>query len=464
MADEALAALLFLGFEHGGTRSTIGAYLSDHWPALLASAPQTLCRRIQRSRDISCIWCSCPCLRQQETTAATTTISMSSKEDGMDVALNRFLPQPGPPFIHLDFARFKTGVRSVTLPLHIICGRLPPLASCAVAPMHWTRLISQGLSRRSRPRPRTAPCKLGLGKHLRASKLRPQARPKPRHKRLRKQTLTWKKQVTARLCAALDCWLIWSAPCAHWLAGLYCVLLLPRVVLFTRFVTTRSATAQAQTGPHDLHGTQDLYGGRIVLKPAKHRTSPALLSHPHPFRVRPHSAGSSLRLHTLALSIGLITLFCRSPPLPFLCSATMDPLRDPLHDTVLEEALADSGPATASTTAEAAEGETRGGAAADAGEDAASDEGSALSTLTAALAEADRSPSPDRRGPGPYGSPPAAPVSHPLARQYIPGSIPARPPALPTGFLGSVRRQRQVASTPAGSSSSARGPPAAPHM
>ncbi|CAE7839283.1 unnamed protein product, partial [Symbiodinium necroappetens] len=142
----------------------------------------------------------------------------------------------------------------------------------------------------------------------------------------------------------------------------------------------------------------------------------------------------------------------------------MDPLRDPLHDSALDEALADTGPVTASTTAEAATGETSGGAAADAGEDEASDAGSALSTLTAALAEADRSPSPDRRGPGPYGPPPAVPMSHPLARLYIPGFESARPPALPHGPLGAAHRQQQATSTPAGSSSSARGPPTTPHM
>ena len=191
---------------------------------------------------------------------------------------------------------------------------------------------------------------------------------------------------------------------------------------------------------------------------------PCTALQPLPLRVRPFSAAFYLGLHSWILGLGPTPLLYRQQPLPFLCSATMDPLRDPLHDSVLEEALADTGPATISTTEEAATGETGGGAATVAGEDEASDAGSALPTLTAALAEADRSPSPDRRGPGPHGPPPAVPVSHPLARQFIPGLMSAGPPALPTGFLGYVHRHRQVASTPAGSSSSARGPPATPSM
>ncbi|CAE7308330.1 unnamed protein product [Symbiodinium microadriaticum] len=109
----------------------------------------------------------------------------------------------------------------------------------------------------------------------------------------------------------------------------------------------------------------------------------------------------------------------------------MDPLRDPLHDLVLEEALADTGPAPASTVAAGVAEATTDGAAEAAGADDASEasgEGSVHSTLTAALEAADRSPSPSRRGPGPYGP---VPMSHPLARQYIPTLIPAGPPALP---------------------------------
>ena len=134
----------------------------------------------------------------------------------------------------------------------------------------------------------------------------------------------------------------------------------------------------------------------------------------------------------------------------------MDPLRDPLHDSVLDEALADTGLTTASTT-EMAATSAIDGRTAEAEEDRASEAGSALSTLTAAMEAADRSPSTDR-GPG---------VRHPLARLYIPGllsELSERPPTLLHGPLGTARGPRPPTTTPAGSSSSARGPPTAPHM
>ncbi|CAE7421762.1 SMC1, partial [Symbiodinium sp. KB8] len=138
---------------------------------------------------------------------------------------------------------------------------------------------------------------------------------------------------------------------------------------------------------------------------------------------------------------------------------------DPLHDSVLDEALADTGLPAASSTEEAATGSMDDGAA-DEGADGASDAGSALSTLTTALEAADRSPSVDR-GPGPHGPPPAVPVSHPLAWLYAPdlvSAISVRPPALPHVTTRTSHGQRPAETTTAGSSSSARGPPSAPHM
>ncbi|CAE7206409.1 unnamed protein product [Symbiodinium microadriaticum] len=159
---------------------------------------------------------------------------------------------------------------------------------------------------------------------------------------------------------------------------------------------------------------------------------------------------------------------CR--PYPCLaCSATMDPL----HDDVLEEALADATALAApddtaalagsdnegveETTAATAKPEAR-----DAEEDATS-EASHYSTWSAAMHAADRSPSPSRRGAGagPFGPPPAISIHHPLARQYIPSLPSAEPPAMPVDLVSSRHRHR---TTPLGSSSSARGPPAIPSM
>ncbi|CAE7191108.1 unnamed protein product [Symbiodinium necroappetens] len=154
---------------------------------------------------------------------------------------------------------------------------------------------------------------------------------------------------------------------------------------------------------------------------------------------------------------------------------------DPLHDDVLEEALADTGAAATDTAAvhaapddtAAADGlDNEDGAALvaaavakpearDTDEDAHS-EASVYSTWTAAMNAADRSPSPAIRAEaGPFGPPPAVPISHPLARDYIPGLSLVRPHALPAGFVGFVNRHRPA---PLGSSSSARGPPTVPQM
>ena len=254
-----------------------------------------------------------------------------------------------------------------------------------------------------------------------------------------------------------------------WLDSLYaailnwcafrCVLLLPGVVFLMRSATNRHvhrcAYAQACKDP----SRQVPPWGQRAISLAKHH--PFL---PLPFRVRPISAACCLGLHSWTLSIDPTPLPNHLQPPLLLCSATMDPLRDPLHDLVLEEALADTGPAPASTVAAGVAEATTDGAAEAAGADDASEasgEGSVHSTLTAALEAADRSPSPSRRGPGPYGP---VPMSHPLARQYIPTLIPAGPPALPVGFLGHIQGHRRAASTPAGSSSSARGPPTVPQM
>ena len=443
----------FLALSTGATRFTIGACLRDQWPALPVPVQQTPCRRIQRSDDSFYIWYFCPCSRQQEATAVTTDILMSSSGGGMDVALNRFLLQPGLPYIHLVSTRFKIGVRNVTLPLRTICGSLPPSANCAAVPLHWTHLTSRALSRRSCPRPRTTFRPLCLGKHLRARRLRHQARYRPCRKRLRKRTPPWKRQVITRLGTTLAGWPTWLAPCAHWLASFRCVWLLQQVAPLIRFIASRSTNARAKTAPHGLHSTRALHWGQ----PALPRTS---------LWFRPLWVAPTPGLQLTPSWIGCPP--CR--PYPCLaCSATMDPL----HDDVLEEALADATALAApddtaalagsdnegveETTAATAKPEAR-----DAEEDATS-EASHYSTWSAAMHAADRSPSPSRRGAGagPFGPPPAISIHHPLARQYIPSLPSAEPPAMPVDLVSSRHRHR---TTPLGSSSSARGPPAIPSM
>ena len=223
---------------------------------------------------------------------------------------------------------------------------------------------------------------------------------------------------------------------------------------------TWSASAQAQPGPSDRKHAQALPWRQAAIQSPRHPASHAL---PKPFRVRPLHTADSPHLHSIRLSL---VPSCCNLTLPLLCSATMDPLRDPLHDSALDEALADTG--TTEATAAATTATTTGTSAGEA--DAASnasEEGSFLSSLTAAMEAADRSPSPVRHGPGPFGPPPAVPVHHPLARQYLPGLPglpPTRPLSLPSGFLGFVHRHRQAAPEATGSSSSARGPPTTPQM
>ena len=173
----------------------------------------------------------------------------------------------------------------------------------------------------------------------------------------------------------------------------------------------------------------------LVLGPAP----PALSQGPLWFRLLGVECTSCLYLTTSRLGLtpqSWSRLFLHS-----LCSATMDPL----HDDVLEEALADNEAADAAATAHASDEE---------GEAASS----VYSTLTAAISAAHRSPSPVRRGPGPYGPPPAVPINHPLAHAYIPGLSRVRPDALPAA------NDARPGPVTMSSSSSAGGPPTVPQM
>ena len=426
MDAEALAALLFLGFEHGSNKI-------HHWgipPRPLAcpactSTADTLQKDpgVQRQflhmvllsmftaagsyssnhryfDEFERRWDGC--CPEQVLTAARASIYSSGLREVQDWCTECY-----PALAHYLWKPPAIGkLWSVIQPSHIICGSLPPSASCAVVPMHWTHLTSQALSQKSCPQSRATPRQLCLGKHLRASKLRLQAKHTLRHRRFRRRTLTWKQQVAARLCATLDGWSTWLALCAHRLAYRCCVLPLPRVTLFGRFDPPGCAHAQATRGPTGLNHTQELPWGRTAIQP---------------FRVKSRDIACHACLHSLTLRLGLV-LSCRTLTLPLLCSATMDPLRDPLHDSALDEALADPGPAD--TTAAAAMAETTG---ASDGEDAAASDGdshagSVFSTLTAAL-EADEAAEPVPIDP--HAPPAGPPAPMPL---WIYHDDPARPP------------------------------------
>ena len=75
------------------------------------------------------------------------------------------------------------------------------------------------------------------------------------------------------------------------------------------------ANARAKQAPTGLHSTQACTGGQTALSPARHQTSPALLT--HSFWVRPQSTACHLCLCTLTLRVGLQS--CNSLPLPLLC-------------------------------------------------------------------------------------------------------------------------------------------------
>ena len=479
-----LLFLPFLVFGMAATRSTIGMSQTDPLLAPIASLEQTNFELQQTFAETSCTWCCWECLTELAATKIIIDTSMNSSTAGQDMTRNRSWLLLVPPYMHQTLCPSRSGVNMCTLNWPTICGYRGMSESSAAA--HWpcTRLTSREPSRKLRPGTRPTPRRLCLGKQLRPRKLRPQAWPRPRYRRPRNKTLTWHQQVAARLNATWGSWLALLAPCAHQLQGLCRVLLLQGVVPLIQYVATRSAFTQAlrspsiRTIPTLLHGIQETSLGPHVAGPGQNNAPPAVPN--RPLRFRPLWVDRTFCLHLPPSRLGF-------PPQPYyrlflrsLCSATMDPL----HDDVLEEALADTDAAVADTTdvhaAPADTAATTGsdneeGAASvavavakpetrDAEEDAPS-EASIYSTWTAATHAADRSPSPDRRGAGagPFGPPPAVPISHALARDYIPGLSLVRPHAhaLPAGFMGFVNRRRPA---PLGSSLSAQGPPTVPQM
>ena len=438
-----------------------GEYLSCLPRAISVSEERQNFEHSLASAESSCTWSCFPCSTRPEATSMTTCTSMNFSKGGSKAIHSKSFMQPSLPSTHLTFGLPEHGVLKPTLHWLMSFGNPRPSDDSAAVHPPWIPSTSRAPSQKAHLDPKSAPGRICLGKHLRARRLKPQARRRPRYRRSCKPKLPWRRQVYHWTNAKMADRCGWMTLCAHWLAIHHRALLLQVVVPLMQHAATRCAFTQALRGsstkilPTPLHSTWRGSPGPHVTGLDQPHTPPALSYGPPRFRPLRVDCTSCLHVPTTRLGFPSHSLLPRS-----LCFATMDPLRDPLHDSVLEETVADSGPTIASTAMEAAHSATSDGAAADAGEEMDSDAGSALSTLTAALAEADRSPSADR-GPGPHGPPP--PV-HPLARQVLPGLIPSGPPAVPAGFLGYVHRHRRAASTPAGSSSSARGPPAAPPM
>ena len=415
--------------------------------------------------ESSCTWCCFPCLTRRAATDKTINTSMISSSGGNAATHSKLFMQPQLRSIHPTSGLSRHGALRPTLNWLMFYGSLPHYVASAAVRQPWTHLMSQALS--TWPKPRLQPvARLCLGKHLRPRKLRPQARFRPRHKRSRQRNHAWHPQVVSRLQAARDCWLLLLAQCAHQLQGSYRVLLLQVVVPLMQSAVTRSVSTQAPRNsstkliPASLHSIRGASPGPYVTGLDQIRTPPALPARPLRFRPLRVNRTSCLHLPTARLGSPPSRLLLRLP-----CSATMDLLRDPLHDSVLDEALADDGLPPATTTAMATTSALDEGTA-EAEVDRASEAGSALFTLTAAMEEADRSPSTDR-GPGPHGPPPAVPVRHPLARLYIPGltsEMSVRPPIQLQGPQGTARGPRPATTTTASSSSCARGPPTTPNM
>ena len=279
-----------LALNMAAIRFITGVSLPDRWHAQPASQLPIFCEETYGSEDSFCIWCSYLCLRRQEATAHTIDTLMSSRENGVAAARTRFLPQLGPPYIHPDFMRLENGVQSVTRPLHTICGSLLPSASYAAVPLPWTHLTSHELSQKPCPHSRAAPSRLCLGKQLRASKFRLQAKRILRHRKLKRRTLTRPQQVAARLFTTVDGWSTRLDLCAHHLQGSCRVLLLQVVVPLMQYAATRCAFIQALRSsstrilPASLHGIRWASPGPHVTGPDQTHTPPALPNGPLRFR------------------------------------------------------------------------------------------------------------------------------------------------------------------------------------
>ena len=165
------------------------------------------------------------------------------------------------------------------------------------------------------------------------------------------------------------------ALCAHRFPDPCRVLLLQVIVPLLQIAATRCALTQAlrgfcssQTPLVSLHHIQHAFPSPPLTGWGSTHASPTLSSDPLRFRLL------TLRNYLHLAPLGMAD-------------------RDPLHDDRLAEAEADRH----------------------------SDDGSVLSTLTAAMEAADRSPSPGRLATGPHGPPPPVPVTHPPAPLYVPG-------------------------------------------
>ena len=213
----------------------------------------------------SCTWCCCPCSTRREGTGRIMNTAMLFSNAGSRAIHSKSFMPPRPPSTRPTSSPSKIGVLQPTL-------HWPMLS------LPWIHLTSRALSRGQHLGFRAAPRRVCLGKHLRARKLRPQARPRPKRKRLRKPTLTRGKQAVARFYTSMmDGWPKRLAQCAHGLAVLCCVVLLPRVVLFMRSATKRYANRRADTqacnDPTDLSSRQAPLRGHRVISLAMYCTS-----------------------------------------------------------------------------------------------------------------------------------------------------------------------------------------------
>ena len=349
--------------------------------------------------ESSCTWCCCPCSTRREGTGRTMNTSMLFSNAGSRAIHSKFFMPPRPRSTRPTSSPSKLGVLKPILHWLMSYGNPPPSDESAAVNLPWIPLTSRAPSQGPYLDLRTTPGRLCLGKHLRARRLRPQARRRSRYRRPCRRHPPWRRQVFTWIGIMLVHRYRWLTPCAQWLVVLHHrALLLQVVVPLLRFSANRCARAQAlwdsddQCAPRRPHQAK---APRVVQTASCHTKHHALSTLPcSPFRFRPLALGNSTPGQCLALWVSL------SQP----CSR---PLMDPLHDDLLEEALADRGPGD----------EVRMDPV-----DSDSHAGSEFSTLTAAL-EADEAAEPVPIDPHAPPAGPPAPV--PL---WIYHDDPGRPP------------------------------------
>ena len=239
-----LALWSFWGMHMDAIRFTTGTFQTYPPHAVAVSNEQSMCATCFLCEESLCIWCCCPCSTRRVGTGRIMNTSMLFSNAGSRAILNKFFVPLQPRSTRPISNPSKTGVQQPTLHWPMSFGSLQQFGESVAVHLPWTHSTSRAPSKGPNPDLRTAPGRVCLGKHLRARRLRPQARRHTRYRRPRKKTPTWKQQVLARISILSARWSEWLATCAHQPTVRHRALMLQVVVSLLRYPVSRHASAQ----------------------------------------------------------------------------------------------------------------------------------------------------------------------------------------------------------------------------